>query len=481
MILKNELSQGRQPAMRPTPTKIILLFIGLLFWMPGVIQAQAEVSCERDVIVQVDDWLSKLSEKFYGDVLAFPAIFEATNAKAQTDESYNRLDNPDLIEPGWKLCIVDVGTAEEILGFSLDNAPAVDDTPVNLRGPINVGAAYAFSGPFALNGQSIRRGIELAVKEVNESQFLGEGVLQIIWEDTAGDKNQAVQAFNKLIQEDQVVAILGPTLSQSAFATDPLAQAAGVPVIGSSNTASGITEMGDYIFRTNLPEEQLIAHTVQQTQEALDLQQVSIIYDETNAFTQASYEAFRRALAEAEIEITGVFTFATGDNDFSAQLAEIQALEVDAIILNALPEEAVQFISQARQQGLAEVPVIGDSSFNSPQIFELSQEPLDEVIFSAAWNLTNPSGNTRQFVTNYEAEYGTPPDQFAAQSYTALWALAHALRQADSTGRAAIRDALDKLELIESPLGLFTFDEQRNPSHQPVLQEIRDGSFSLFE
>lgn len=463
------------------PTKTVLLFIGLLFWMPGMAQAQSEIICEQDVIVQVDDWLSKVSEKFYGDVLAFPAIFEATNARAQIDESYTQLDNPDLIEPGWKLCIVGVATAEEILGFSLNDAPAADDTPVNLSGPINVGAAYAFSGPFSLHGQSIRRGIELAVKELNDNQFLGEGALQIIWEDTAGDKNQAVQAFNKLIQEDQVVAILGPSLSNSAFAAGPLAQAAGVPVIGSSNTAGGVTEIGNYIFRTNLPEEQLIAHTVQQTQEALELQRVSIIYDETNAFTQAGYEAFRQALAGAEIEIAGAFTFAPGTSDFSAQMAEIQALEPDAIILSALPEEAVQIILQARQQGLSEIPVIGDSSFTSPQIFELSPDSLDGVIFSAAWNLTNPSGNTRQFVANYEAEYETPPDQFAAQAYTALWALANALRQADSTDRAAVRDALDELELIESPLGLFTFDERRNPNHQPVLLMISNNSFTLFE
>jgi ABC-type branched-subunit amino acid transport system substrate-binding protein len=325
--------------------KIVLLLSGLLLARPPVTQAQAEIACEKDVIVQVDDWLSKLSEKFYGDVLAFPVIFEATNTQAQADNSYAALEDPDLIEPGWKLCIVDVATAEGILGFALENAPEADDTPVNLKGAIKVGATHDLSGPFALYTQSIRNGIELAVKEVNESQLLGQGTLEIVWEDTAGDEDKTIQAFTRLIEADEVVAILGPTLSKSAFTADPLAQAAGVAVIGSSNVADGITEIGNYIFRTNLPEAQLIAYTVQQARAALDLQRVVILYDETNPFTRASYESFETALAAEEVEVAGVFPFATGETDFSAPLAEIGALAPDAIILSALPEEAVQVIS----------------------------------------------------------------------------------------------------------------------------------------
>jgi branched-chain amino acid transport system substrate-binding protein len=461
--------------------KISLLLSSLLLALPPVTQAQADIACERDVIVQVDDWLSKLSEKFYGDLLAFPAIFEATNTKAQVDDSYAALEDPNLIEPGWKLCIVDVATAEGILGFTLENAPEADDTPVNLRGAIKVGAVHDLSGPLALYTQAIRNGVELAVKEVNEGQLLGEGTLEIVWEDTAGDEDKTIQAFTELIEADEVVAILGPTLSKSAFAADPLAQAAGIPVIGSSNAAGGVTEIGNYIFRTNLPEAQLVAYTVQQTQAALDLQRVVILYDETNPFTRANYESFAAALASEEIEVAGVFPFTTGETDFSAPLAEIESLAPDAVILSALPEEAVQLITQARAQEISGLPFIGDSNFNVPQIFELSEAPLDDIIFGAAWNLANPSGSVRKFVADYEAEYGAAPDQFAAQAYTAVWALATALRQADSTDRTAIRAALDEMELIESPLGLFTFDERRNPSHSPVIQRIEEDKLTLFD
>lgn len=96
-------------------TMIVLLLASMLVLAPAQTLAQEEVVCESDVIVQADDWLSKLAEKFLGDVLAFPAIAEATNAKAATDSSYATIDNVDIIEPGWKLCIPEAGEAQAAL------------------------------------------------------------------------------------------------------------------------------------------------------------------------------------------------------------------------------------------------------------------------------------------------------------------------------------------------------------------------------
>ena len=83
--------------------------------VPGHALAQDGAACEQDVVVQADDWLSKIAEKAYGDVLAYPAIVEATNAAAAADDSYATIDNPDVIEPGWKLCVPAAGEAEAIV------------------------------------------------------------------------------------------------------------------------------------------------------------------------------------------------------------------------------------------------------------------------------------------------------------------------------------------------------------------------------
>jgi putative spermidine/putrescine transport system substrate-binding protein len=75
-------------------------------------------------VVQADDWLSNIADKAYGDILAFPAIVEATNAALATDSSYAKINNPDLIEPGWKLCVPSTGDAQAILGRAAEQSAA---------------------------------------------------------------------------------------------------------------------------------------------------------------------------------------------------------------------------------------------------------------------------------------------------------------------------------------------------------------------
>ncbi|MBI1881934.1 MAG: extracellular solute-binding protein [Chloroflexi bacterium] len=94
---------------------IISLLAFVLTLAPATVMAQ-EVACESDVVVQAEDWLSKLADKFYGDPLAFPAIADATNAKAATDSSYAKIDNVNVIEVGWKLCIPSQADAQASLG-----------------------------------------------------------------------------------------------------------------------------------------------------------------------------------------------------------------------------------------------------------------------------------------------------------------------------------------------------------------------------
>jgi simple sugar transport system substrate-binding protein len=88
-----------------------------------VVQA---VACDQDVTVQAEDWLSNIAEKVYGDPLAFPAIVEATNQQNAVDDSYARIDNPDIIAAGWKLCVPSGADAETLLGSQISSAPAGD-------------------------------------------------------------------------------------------------------------------------------------------------------------------------------------------------------------------------------------------------------------------------------------------------------------------------------------------------------------------
>lgn len=352
--------------------------------------------------------------------------------------------------------------------------------PENLPEEVTVGVVFALSGPISVYGTPQRQAVDLAVAEINEAEYLGEGTeLVVIYEDSNGDSEQAISAMTKLVEEDNVLAVIGPTLSNEAFAADPVAQENGTPVMGVSNTAVGVTDMGEFVFRNSLPESSVIPGTVATAIEVFDLEQVGVMYGDDDDFTVSGYEVFVASLEGNGVEILGEETFARGDVDFSAQLTNLLADEPDALIVSALASEAVQIIIQARELGY-EGPIIGGNGFNSPDIIEQPGEAAEGVVVGAAWNAAADNDLSRMFIENYTEAYGNGPDQFATQAYTGAWLMATAIRCADAEDRLAIRNALATIEAFDSPLGSFSFSEDRNPIHDPVVQIVQDGAFTVL-
>ncbi len=351
--------------------------------------------------------------------------------------------------------------------------------PASLTDSVDVGAIFGLSGPISVYGGPQQNAVQLAADQINETGYLGEATLNIVFEDSAGDAEQAINAMTKLVEEDEVSAVLGPTLSTEAFAADPIAQENGVPVMGLSNTASGITEMGDFVFRNSLPESSVIPGTIAQSTELLGLERVGVLYGNDDDFTLSGYEVFIEALDANGVEILGEETFAREDVDFSAQLTNLLADEPDALIVSALAAEGGLIITQAREQGF-DGPIIGGNGLNSPAIVEQAGDAAEGVIVGAAWNVNASDEYSVAFTESYETATGALPDQFSAQAYTGTWLMATAIRCADSADPAAIRDALAGIEGFASPLGEFSFAEDRNPIHDPVLQIIEGGLFAVL-
>ena len=352
-------------------------------------------------------------------------------------------------------------------------------TPENLPETVTIGAIFGLSGDISVYGGVQQQGVNLAVEEINESGYLGDGVTLAVQFEDAVSADDAINAMTHLVEEAGVPAVLGPTLSTQAFAADPVAQENSVPVMGVSNTASGITDMGDFVFRNSLPESSVIPGTIAQSAEILGYTTVGVLYGDDDDFTLSGYEVFIDALDENGIDILSEETFARGDVDFNAQLSNLLADNPEALIVSALAAEAVQIIVQARDLGYTG-PIIGGNGLNSPAIIDNAGEASEGVIVGAAWNSVSDNPLSVQYVSAFEEAYGSLPDQFATQAYTGAWLMATAIRCADSTDPVAIRDALAAIQDFATPLGDFSFGEDRNPIHDPVVQVVEMGAFGVL-
>lgn len=340
---------------------------------------------------------------------------------------------------------------------------------------IPVGAALSLTGAAASYGASQQKGLELAAEELNE---VGGVTYELTIEDDQTDARQGISVFETLTSDSSI--IIGPTLSNTAFQAQPVAQEASVPVLAISNTAAGITEQGDYIFRNALTEGQVIPQTVRAAVEAYDLESVVVMYSNDDAFTEDGYKVFAETLEEDGIDVAATLTFSKADTDFRALLTEAANAEPDAIMVSGLIEAAIPLVTQARELGL-DVPIVGGNGFNNPQLMADAGEAAEGVVVGAAWNSASEGELNNSFKAAFEEEYGHGPDQFAAQAHAAMYIIDEAVRVNCSGERDDIQDGLGQINELDTVLGPITINADRDAEHEAVVQVVQDGQFAVLD
>jgi len=343
----------------------------------------------------------------------------------------------------------------------------------------NIGLAFSLTGAAAQYGPTQKNGANLAAEEINASNYIPGVKLNLMLEDDASDKAQGINVYQKFINQDKVAAIIGPTISNTAIAADPVAQAAKVPVLAVSNTGAGITTIGDYIFRDSLAEADVVPQTVKAAINTLHFSKAAVLYANDDSFSKDGYDAFKKALDDNKIQIVDTETFATGDKDFSAQLTKARDAKPDVLVVEALLNPVVGLTVQARQLGM-NLPIVGGNGFNSPVFIQQAGKASEGVIVGAAWNSAEPNPKSQAFINAYKAKFNADPDQFAAQAYAGVYIMAQAIKNANSIERPAIRDNLAKIQNFDTVLGNFSFTSGRDANHKAVIQIVKDGKFQIL-
>jgi branched-chain amino acid transport system substrate-binding protein len=346
---------------------------------------------------------------------------------------------------------------------------------------VKIGAALSMTGPAAVYGATQKAGVLAAVDEVNRSGMLKGVKLEAIIEDDASVKEQGIAVFQRFINKDKVAAIIGPTLSNTATAADPLAQSAKVPVVAVSNTApKGITDIGDYIWRVSLTEGQVIPGAMKALQKKLGFKSVGLLYGNDDAFTQAGYNVMKAAADQMGLKIVGTQTFAKPDKDYNAQITALKALAPDVLLVSALAENAAGIVAQARQLGWS-VPIMGGNGFNSPAFIKNAGPAAEGTYVGTAWNKVSPDKGNQDFLRLMQSK-GIDPDQFCAQAYTGVLVIADAIRlEGNKGGRGDIQKGFVKVKGLDTPLGRFSFLPNRDGDHEPSVQVVKDGKFQIVQ
>ncbi|ARF13772.1 ABC transporter substrate-binding protein [Sporosarcina ureae] len=340
-----------------------------------------------------------------------------------------------------------------------------------------VGVISYLTGSGASYGEAITNGINLAHKEITE---LGEVDIELKIEDSAGKQEEALSVAQKLMNSENVDAIIGPTLSTEMQIVGPEADLNGVPILGTSNTAEGIPQLGEYVFRNSIPETLAIPASVQKAIDKYGAKKVAILYGNDDVFTKAGYDTMKQVAEDLDLEVLTTETFQLGQSDYKAQLTKIKSLNPDLVLASALYNEGAVILDQARKMGI-DVPFVGGNGFNSPEVIKIAGDAANGLIVATPWFAKKDDEKVKKFVEDYEAAYGMEPDQFAAQAYDGFYVMAEAIKNAGEADRDAIRDALAEIKDFEGVLGNMSFDEEGDIIMEPTVLIIEDDEYVVFE
>src|SRR6266852_4365251 len=353
------------------------------------------------------------------------------------------------------------------------DSTGVGVTPANSYAgkTIKLGAILSITGKGSAYGPSSREGMELAVGQINKSGGVNGATINLTVRDDASTQSQSVQVAETMIQSDQDLALLGPTLSNSAVAVHPLAENQHIPILAVSTTGINIvpncnfpsTVPCPYVFRDSLGAATAVPANVNSYAAHAKPTTGVLLVARDDKFSIDGGKIVEATVGKYGITLKKTIGFNKTEPDLSSYVTQAVQLNPDVIFITSLGGIPAEIMHEARKRGW-QGQFLGGNGFNTATVSKDAGADGAGARSASAWYLGNTFPSNTDFVTAHKAKYanldGTPrnPDQFVAQGFTAIKILADAARRAnltftDLTGdRDRLRTAMETVN-IQSPLG----------------------------
>jgi branched-chain amino acid transport system substrate-binding protein len=320
------------------------------------------------------------------------------------------------------------------LGLTACSDPSANQ-PINLAKGVPVGAVLSLTGNANVYGQDQRTGLNLALAAINGGGGINGKPVTLSIEDGGSDEPGANAAFTLQINRG-VLALIGPTLSQQAFSANPIAQRRGVPVVGPSNTATGIPEIGSFISRVSAQASVVAPLAINRALELNpSIRRSVVFFAQDDAYSTSETVIFQNALTAKGLKPVSVQRTQLNDQDFQNQITSALQQKPDLIVLSLQAMDGGNLIRQLRELGYKGTIVVGNG-MNTPNIYPICQRFCDGILIAQAYSPELPTPANRAFLQAFQANQGGAkaiPPQLTAQAFTALQVVGDALKRLDTT------------------------------------------------
>ncbi len=336
---------------------------------------------------------------------------------------------------------------------------------------IKIGLAFPMSGTAAMAGKYSTHGADVLKEELGGKITVGdkEYPVEFVTMDTEGSEEKTTNVYQKLIEEEKVIAIVGPDSSKCMLAAAPIAQNAKCPAITTFGTNTAVTEVGNYIFRACFidPFQGSVAAAYCDQQ---GYKTACIMFNNADAYAVGLKDAF---VENFKGEVLAIEEYSGSDvKDYNVQLTKLAAQNPDVLLLPNLNVEIGLQIQQAHTAGL-NCPIVGGDSADTPDVANVAGPAIEGVAYVSAFSAESTDEAAKNFVDAYVKLYPDElPNSNAELTYETAKMVVWAIQNAKTLDRDGVRDALDTIDGLELPSGKMTMDPTtRNPIKGGVIMQ----------
>ncbi len=352
---------------------------------------------------------------------------------------------------------------------------------------IKIGMIYNMTGSQASLDTPSANGAKLAVKEINAAGgVLGKKITLVAYDgksDAATIGNSATQ----LAQSDKVVAMLGFSDSDMVMAAAPVAAKAGIMFVTSGATSPKLPDqVPDYLYLACFGDNVQAAAGAEYAFSGLKAKTAYLLIDKGMEYTLLLGKYFKERFTEVGGSIVLEDTYQGGDKDFSAQITKVKGLKKapDLLYIASGPDDIGTIVKQFRDAGIKK-PIMGGDGYDTPLLIQVAGPGSEGVYFTTHSLMDSTLGTdaVKAFITAYQAEYKTPPENaFAGLGYDTVKLIADAIKRAGSADPKAIREALQGTSNLAGVTGSITYQPgSRIPQKGVTVILVKDGKFTLAQ
>lgn len=346
---------------------------------------------------------------------------------------------------------------------------------------IKIGLLNEMTGGNATFGTSSANGAKMAIKEANAKGGVLGKQIQAVIADNKSEPSESVNAMTKLMTQDKVTAVTGIYASSNAIAASTVAESNKIPflAVGATNPKVTVDEKSgkvkDYTFRVCFIDPFQGTVGASFVLNSLKLQQAAILIDSSSDYSKGLAAFFKESFVKGGGRILAEEAYLQKDQDFKTILTKVKALNPQVIYVPGYYEEVGKIVKQARELGIT-VPMVGGDGWDSPKLVEIgTAAALNNTYFTNFYSPDDTSPVSKAFVEAYKKEYGQVPDALAVLGYDAANVLIDAIKRANSTEAAKIREALAATKDVATVTGSTTLNATHDAVKNAVIIEMKDG------